>query len=241
MGIVQLSAYSTRSGLPVLRWSQYQVAAEGPRTFLALSLDTPDLLSPCGDIHPRTKADVGRRLAEGAYAVAHARAAAFVSGPQPVRVAKTGEWTLTIDFAYGNASSAGSAALEWRRVRAPAVLSQDHNFELLVARASARLPLGALLDPLWRLPTELRIEGMSVVLSYTDPVPDGAVLRGVRYAWVDVPEGHLLFLSEPGYPAAPFQAMCDAAHRCELVEGGRALRGRKTKKEAYKERHGHAI
>jgi len=90
--VVQLANFGTPSAAPnesgwaALREVQREVAAEDPRTGLAVAIDIGDRY----DIHPANKQELGRRLARAARHVVYGESIAE-SGPLPLSAKREGE------------------------------------------------------------------------------------------------------------------------------------------------------
>jgi len=190
--VVQLAGYGQPPVAPVdsgwaqVREAQRRVAAEDPRTGLALAIDIGDAY----DIHPPNKQELGRRLARVAHHVVYGDRTLAPSGPT-ARTASLaqGKVRVVFDGVTGRLVTTGA--------------NGPIGFELCDADARHCGYADAVL------------EGHEVVLSCADCVEPasgrhsrGAALR-VRYCWADGPVCTLRDSS--GAPAGPFELSLNAA------------------------------
>lgn len=141
-----------------------------PNTGQAITIDVGEW----GDLHPKNKQDVGKRLALVARRVAYGENVES-SGPT-YRSHRILGHQVTIEFDHvGSGLTSPSATGD---VSGFAIAGADKHF-------------------VW---ASARIEGNHVVV-WNDGVPNPVA---VRYAWMNAPEGALLF-SKSGLPAAPFR------------------------------------
>ncbi|KAM5132162.1 sialate O-acetylesterase-like [Mantella aurantiaca] len=90
-GFVQLSTnhkYQQKDNFPDIRWHQtadygYAPNVKMPNTFMAVTMDLGDVMSPYGSIHPRDKETVGYRLYLGARNIAYGEKDIPFQGPYP--------------------------------------------------------------------------------------------------------------------------------------------------------------
>jgi sialate O-acetylesterase len=112
-GIVQLANYQARPTQPgtdtwaELREAQTMTAANDPQAGLALAID----IGEAGDIHPKNKQDVGKRLALWARATVYGESIVY-SGPvyRDMRVDEQGRVHLSFDHVGGGLDLRGEAA-----------------------------------------------------------------------------------------------------------------------------------
>lgn len=150
---VQLATYKASPDWPFLREAQTRVLAE-PATGMAVTLD----IGNPADIHPRNKAEVGRRLALIARAKTYGEKALLFRGPSQARV--------RIDGAIARVTFENASGLRLRRGA-----TELRGFELAGA------------DGIYH-PATARIEGTSVFLSAKSvPLP-----CTVRYGWDSAPD-----------------------------------------------------
>jgi sialate O-acetylesterase len=149
------------SGWAVLRESQ-TAALSLPNTAQAVTID----IGEAGDIHPRNKQDVGRRLALAARKIAY------------------GE-----DIVYSGPVYAGSETREGR-----VFLEFDHVGSGLVLRDHAEGMSGFEVagDESVFVPANVRLDGQTIV-AWSEAVENPKV---VRYAWADNPIGVTLYNAE---------------------------------------------
>ncbi|WP_313244243.1 sialate O-acetylesterase [Stenotrophomonas rhizophila] len=190
--VVQLAGYGQPPVAPVdsgwaqVREAQRRVAAEDPRTGLALAIDIGDAY----DIHPPNKQELGRRLARVARHVVYGDRTLAPSGPT-ARTASLAEGKVRVVFDGVTGSLVTTGA------------NGPIGFELCDADARHCGYADAVL------------EGREVVLDCKDCVAPasgrhyrGAALR-VRYCWADGPVCTLRDSS--GAPAGPFELSLTAA------------------------------
>lgn len=148
--VVQLANFQVRHEDPVddawaeLREAQAFTAQTLPHTGLALAID----IGERGDIHPKNKKEVGRRLSLAALHDVYGRNVSY-SGPQAVRV-RPGHGILTVDFDHADGGLKGVDG----RVSGFSIAGADRRF-------------------FW---ADAKIEGASVVLSAKD-VPEPLYVR----------------------------------------------------------------
>ncbi|MFL5581085.1 MAG: sialate O-acetylesterase [Gemmatimonadaceae bacterium] len=175
------------AGWALLREAQHRALAL-PSTGEAIAIDVGE----AGDIHPRNKQEVGRRLALAARRVAHGEHALVASGPA-YRSHRVEGGRVVLDF-----DGVGGGLVVGRR--------PDAGAEGEPATGAAPAPAGALkgfaiagpdLRFVW---ADARIEGNRVVV-WSDRVPNPVA---VRYAWGNNPSTANLY-NRAGLPAAPFR------------------------------------
>ena len=183
---VQLAAFD--DSFVLLRAAQTAALAL-PATAMATAIDLGDPTSPAGNIHPRLKQEVGRRLGLGAMALAYGDSGAVIAGPA-MRGVTLSDGTVTV--AYEPASAVGlhlagtAACVECCNVSALEVLSPRGGW----------LPAG-----------KTSVSDGAVVADVSGI--DGPI-GGVRYAWVGyaqcaVYSGTGGYDSHEALPAPPFQ------------------------------------
>ena len=163
--------------LPLCWWTQAQrqVAATVPRAYLSVTIDLYDAQSPCGAVHIRNKTAVGARLALGTLATMsrNSSSTSTASGPVPSDVWR---WP-TLTFA-----AVGRGPLSLRHVPGMTLAEATHcNVETTaVARPSdTTAPWTG-----WEPAESVSLQGGKATIIATNP---SATVRGVRYAWGDVP------------------------------------------------------
>ncbi|MBJ7325892.1 MAG: hypothetical protein JHC52_00950 [Chthoniobacterales bacterium] len=159
------------SGRARLREAQAQVAREVPGCALTVTID----LGEAGDIHPRNKKDVGRRVALAALQKVYQR---DVVGSGPVN--------RMVEFRGGHAIA------EFDSVDGGLVIGKDGTGDKLDGFALS----GNEREWHW---AEAHIEGARVVVR-SESVPEPVALR---YAWADNPPATLY--NKRGLPAVPFR------------------------------------
>jgi sialate O-acetylesterase len=189
--VVQLAGYGQPPVAPAdsawaqVREAQRRVAAEDPRTGLALAIDIGDAY----DIHPPNKQELGRRLARVARHVVYGERTLAPSGPTARTASRAqGKVRVAFDDVSGTLVTTGA--------------NGPIGFELCDAEARHCRYADAVL------------EGREVVLSCADCAEPasgrhyrGAALR-VRYCWADGPVCTLRDSS--GAPAGPFELSLNA-------------------------------
>ncbi len=148
---VQLANYKTRHSTPVdtdwalLREAQRLTELEVPNTGMAVAIDIGD----AGDIHPKNKKEVGRRLAALALARTYGLPGAPVADPRPLR-ARCREREVTIQF---TGTGVGLATRDGRPPTGFALAGDDRIFHWAQAEivGADRLKLTAsnVARPLW--------------------------------------------------------------------------------------------
>lgn len=93
---VQLSGIATRSSWPQFRYSQLRMANRRDAIYMAVSSDLGDSL----DVHPRTKAPIGERLARQALNNTYGRRHVECQGPVPYEAFMKEETTLVVRFRH---------------------------------------------------------------------------------------------------------------------------------------------
>jgi sialate O-acetylesterase len=174
---VQLANFKADKGM----WPEVREAQRESLTLtnagMAVTIDIGDP----GDIHPRNKLEVGRRLALAARAIAYGENIEY-SGPLFRRATPEGNSVrVWFDHAQGiKVSGAGTASAEVK------------GFEL--AGADSKFA-----------PAKAYLDGMTVLVSTpTLSTPAAIAPLYVRYAWSSNPDGNLT--NADGLPASPFQA-----------------------------------
>ena len=179
--IVQLAGYRPvlaqpyDSALADLRDAQRLVSEELPNSGLAVALDIGDP----GDIHPRNKQEVGRRLALIAEARVYGKPVVY-SGPAFDSADFHGN-TVKVHFKPGTA--AGLAASDGAPIKGFAVAGEDKKFFWAEAKI---------------VPPQA---GKEPILVVTAP-PEVPTPVALRYAWADSPEINLV--NGDGLPASSF-------------------------------------
>lgn len=157
------------------RWAELREsqanALEEPNTGMAVAID----IGEAGDIHPRNKQEVGRRLALAARAIVYKEELEY-SGPI-YRASQIEGNKVRIFFDHTGKNLISRHGLEW--LRAFSIAGADGNFYNAKAKISEN----------------------NTVLVYSDKVPEP---RYVRYAWADNP-GQLDLYNAVGLPAASFR------------------------------------
>jgi sialate O-acetylesterase len=153
---VELAGFQTSGSWPFLREAQASVLAE-PRIGRATAIDIGD----AGDIHPRNKQEVGRRLALLARARVYGERELEDSGPSFERMQIEGS-RVTLQFSHAR----GLRSRDAETLRGFELAGKDGNFQA----ARARIVAGA----------QVELEAERVF----SPV-------AVRYAWQDCPDATL--------------------------------------------------
>lgn len=175
--IVQLANFMATSAQPDdppwahLREAQALTARNLPNTGLALAID----IGEAGDIHPRNKQEVGRRLALAARGIAYRQPVTY-AGPT-YRAMRREANTLRLFFDHAEGLTAKDIPAAGGSLRGFAIAGADGRF-------------------VW---ADARIDGNTVVVS-SPQVPDPSA---VRYAWANNPVANLT--NRAGLPAAPFR------------------------------------
>lgn len=151
----------SESSWAALREAQ-AMALSLPNTGMAVTLD----IGEAGDIHPKNKYDVGRRLALAAMKIAYGERDMEYSGPVVQSVKKQGQ-KVVISFTH---TESGLIAKGGGELKYFSLAGADGKFAW--ARAA--------------------IEGNTVVV-WNDAIPNPV---SVRYAWADNPDGANLFNKE---------------------------------------------
>lgn len=185
---VQLANYMKREdqptqsalGWPGLREAQ-TMTLKLSKTGMALSID----IGQGDDIHPRDKADVGRRLMLAALKIAYGRDLVY-SGPGYESMSVEGE-KIRIKFEHVGGGLVIGAAPPTQLDQSPQTPS-DHLVGFSIAGADKKF--------VW---ASAKIDGPSVLV-WNDEVKRPAA---VRYAWANNPECNLY--NKEGLPAGPFR------------------------------------
>jgi sialate O-acetylesterase len=170
-GFVQLSTDERTGtiigGFPWIRW--YQTFGVGyvpnevvPNVFMATAMDLRD---DDGNIHPRTKADIGYRLARAGLAVAYKQNVEYL-GPIVSSVVLSSDKT-TIDITYGNVTS-----IEFRN---------SAGFEVCCGEK-----LSCLDDNQWAAAPATPKSSLTITLAVPITCASKEV-HGVRYLWRETP------------------------------------------------------
>jgi sialate O-acetylesterase len=182
-GFVQLANYQkmqtapSEGGWAFIREAQLQTLSL-PNTGMAVAIDLADADNP-GDIHPKNKQDVGRRLSLWALASVYGQKLEF-SGPLYDSIQVEGN-QIRIKFTH---TQGGLVVRPGTQDPAPATLK---GFAICGA------------DEKW-VWADAKIEGDSVVVSS----PEVAAPVAVRYSWAMNPIGNLG--NGAGLPASPFRS-----------------------------------
>lgn len=173
---VQLANYMREPELPAeSSWAELReaqaMALRLDNTGMATAIDIGD----ANDIHPRNKADVGKRLGQSAMKVAYKKENTSWSGPIFTTMEKDGEWvTLSFDHVGGGLVTKD----RYGYIRGFQVAGADKKFYWAQAFIDG---------------DRVRVRSKDV----NDPV-------AVRYAWADNP-GRLDLYNAEGLPALPFR------------------------------------
>jgi sialate O-acetylesterase len=176
---VQLAPYNGGGLLPALR--QAQTNSEGLLQRMAVTIDLWDPLSPYGEIHPRGKAPVGKRLALQALATTYGR---NVDAAGPV----------VVDAVADNAVRVVRITMGSRHPSQYAVRGMYD----CAANCAAVFEVGTAAGT-WATAASVSVAGNVVTVGYPATVN---AATGVRYAWSDIPLCALF--DENGLPARPF-------------------------------------
>lgn len=180
-GVVSLAAFRTfdpdrpQAGVwPILRESQLAAETQVPNVGVVTTIDVGD----AGDIHPRDKRTVGRRLARWARATAYGQSAQSWRGPRAARARHDGDGVV-IEF---DVERPPLAARDGGALQGFAIAGEDGVFHWATATIAT--------------PTTIRLQSPAV----PRPVE-------VRYAWQDNPANANLVDSggEASLPAHPFR------------------------------------
>ncbi len=159
-----------------LREAQALTARNLPNTGLALAID----IGEAGDIHPRNKQEVGRRLALAARGIAYRQPITY-AGPT-YRTMRREVNAIRLFFDHAEGLTAKDIPGAGGSLRGFAIAGANGRF-------------------VW---ADARIDGNSVVVS-SPQVPNPSA---VRYAWANNPVANLY--NRAGLPAAPFRTDKDA-------------------------------
>jgi sialate O-acetylesterase len=171
---------SEDTSLPQLREAQRLASVQVPRTAMAVTIDIGDP----HDVHPTNKVDVGRRLALLARRDVYGERI-VARGPIFARATPEGANVRLHFTSEGSRPCLGQAP--WR-----AAGVQPYPAYRLIG-FEVRDETGR-----WR-EAAARLDEGTVVVTH----PEGAKVRGVRYAWTSAPRGNLY--NPEGLPAAPFR------------------------------------
>ena len=163
---------------PRLREAQTLTAKNVPHAGIALAIDIGD----AGDIHPKNKQEVGRRLALAALGQTYGKKIEYSGPVYKAMKAEKGAVRLTFDHIGGGLVVGNPSGLEKLSELPPllrgfAIAGVDGKF-------------------VW---ADAKIEGETVVVS-SSQVPDP---KNVRYAWANNPICNLY--NKAGLPAVPFR------------------------------------
>ena len=174
---VQLAPYNGGGLLPAIR--QAQTVSEGPFQRMAVTIDLWDPSSQYGEIHPRGKAPVAKRLALQALATTYGRNV-DAAGPVAVDASAGAGNVVTVVFAS----------------RHPSQYVLKGFYDCATSCASTFQVADA--AGTWYDAASAVVSGSTVVVT-----PPGGVasVTGVRYAWTDIPTCGLF--DERGLPARP--------------------------------------
>lgn len=175
-GWVQLPEFRWNHPLGAVQWplirDQQRRALDIPGSGMVVTLGLGD----ADDIHPRRKAEVGKRLAD--WALNDVYSLPRRNGPLPV------EFTTVDDRISARFAATGSP---------------DGNFHLVVSGGSLCGFEIAAADRQW-MPAQAELAGRDTVVVWHPDVSDPVV---IRYAWADYPEWSLL--DDRGLPVPTFR------------------------------------
>ena len=166
-----------------LRLAQASSVASIPRTCMVTTIDLGDYTSPFGNTYPRSKPDVGTRLAKCALSVIYSRPSVVFTGPKATKatlLSDTGQISVSFDpttvtgglnFLSPSACPQAGECAEWQ----------------IINRSGQPFT-----------PTDVQLVGNTVVL--TNPL--GSTAASLRYACSDWPLSSLY--NSYGMPAPPF-------------------------------------
>jgi len=184
---VQLAPWSPGSdSIPATRQAQLEAVALGNVGF-ASAVDLGDFTSPFGNVHPRDKQDVSRRLLLAARAIIYGNTSAVYKGPMANKFVISTPTTPTASITVSFDSDTISGGL--------------------VLRPEPQCPAGA--NCLWYaiqfnggnwVRATATLSGNQLVISVANP--SNGRITGVRYAWAPWPMCNLY--NGASLPAIPF-------------------------------------
>jgi len=178
-GFVQLSAYRDNPAytkrFPGLRWAQTAGYGYAPNpamknVFMAVAMDLPDFTSPYGQIHPRYKQEIGRRLALSGLKIAYGKDISRFHGPLPSSIVKKTDSEIEIEF------EKGAVRLDFRNGNGYQVCCSPRG------ETSCKDSEGTY----WKT-APAKLKGLSTVVIDSSVCSSRHKPQGVRYAWAESP------------------------------------------------------
>eukprot|EP01084_Bolivina_argentea_P283285 485111_1 len=152
----------------IVRWGQsanygYIPNKIMPNTFMATAIDLGDPTSPYGDIHPRYKQQVGKRLSTAAKSVVYGQGGTYWQGPIAMKATVSGN---NIIVTFGNEGGKGLT------------IKNSYGFEVYDGTKNT-----------WDTTTdEIKVNGNNAVtIAIPSTVANAADVKQIRYGWFTAP------------------------------------------------------